>query len=168
MNQDLDTPARAVFDACIARRIMVATAESCTGGMIAAALTDIPGSSAVLERGYVSYSNHAKVEMLGVNKETLRANGAVSGETAAAMAVGALRRSRASLAVAVTGIAGPGGGSADKPVGLVWFGIATKGGEVRSRRIVFEDQGRAFIRTETARAALAMLLEAASTFPVKR
>src|SRR5690606_23828472 len=106
-------------------------------------------------------------EMLGVGKDTLRAHGAVSGETAAAMATGALHRSRASLAVAVTGIAGPGSGSADKPVGLVWFGIATKGGEARSQKIVFEDQGRAFIRTETARAALSMLLEAASTFPVK-
>lgn len=118
---------RDVFDALAARNIMLATAESCTGGMIAAAITDIAGSSAVFDRGFVTYSNAAKIAMLGVSAETLERHGAVSRETALEMAAGALKHSDAGIAVSVTGIAGPGGGSPEKPIGLVWFGIAGLG-----------------------------------------
>ena len=152
--------ARAVLDACAARGIMLATAESCTGGMIVAALTDIAGSSAVVDRGFVTYSNAAKMEMLGVANATLDTYGAVSRETAGEMADGALARSRAGIAVSVTGIAGPGGGSADKPVGLVWFGLAVAGRPTATERRVFEDNGRGFIREQTVLHALGMVLKA--------
>jgi nicotinamide-nucleotide amidase len=152
--------ARAVLDACRARGIRLATAESCTGGMIAAALTDIAGSSDVVDRGFVTYSNEAKMEMIGVSEATLAAHGAVSRETALAMADGALAHSRAGIALSVTGIAGPGGGSAEKPVGLVWFGLAMSGVETISERRLFEDRGRAFIRGESVRTALEMALAA--------
>lgn len=150
----------AVLKACRSHGIMLATAESCTGGMIAAALTDIAGSSDVVDRGFVTYSNEAKMEMIGVSKATLDAHGAVSRETALEMATGALSRSRAGIALAVTGIAGPGGGSAEKPVGLVWFGLATKDRPTIAERRLFEDRGRAFIRQETVRTALEMALAA--------
>ena len=150
--------ARQVLAACDRQGIMLATAESCTGGMIAAALTDIPGSSSVVDRGFVTYSNQAKLEMLGVTPATLGAHGAVSRETALEMAAGALARSRAGIAVAVTGVAGPGGGSADKPVGLVWFGVAKKGEEPEAECRRFEDLGRDHIRQETVRTALDLML----------
>ena len=150
--------ARAVLDACRARGIMLTTAESCTGGMIAAALTHIAGSSDVVDRGFVTYSNEAKMEMLGVRQATLSSHGAVSRETALEMAAGALSHSRAGIALSVTGIAGPAGGSAEKPVGLVWFGLAMNGRETVSERRLFEDRGRAFIRAETVRTALEMAL----------
>ena len=158
--------ASAVLDACSERGIMLATAESCTGGMIAAALTDIAGSSAVVDRGFVTYSNAAKMEMLGVSAATLEAYGAVSAETALEMAAGALSRSRAGIAVSVTGIAGPDGGSAEKPVGLVWFGLALKGVEPVAERRIFENRGRDFIRRETVRTALEMAVKALRTKPV--
>ncbi|MEO1952632.1 CinA family protein, partial [Thioclava sp.] len=119
-----------VLDACKARGLMVATAESCTGGMVAAALTDIPGSSAVVERGFVTYTNDAKREMLGVSAESLDAHGAVSETVAREMAEGALNRSHAQIAVAITGIAGPGG-SEFKPEGRVCFGLAREGAETQ-------------------------------------
>lgn len=109
------------------RNVMIAMAESCTGGLVSAALTEIPGSSAVFDRGFVTYTNEAKQDLLGVRDETLKRHGAVSQETASEMAAGALARSQAQLAVSITGIAGPGGESADKPVGLVWFGLAKTG-----------------------------------------
>ncbi|WP_367714770.1 CinA family protein [Nitratireductor sp. GISD-1A_MAKvit] len=152
--------ARAVLSACEAHGIMLATAESCTGGMIAAALTDIAGSSSVVDRGFVTYSNEAKMEMLGVSPETLAAHGAVSQETALEMAAGALARSRAGVAVAVTGIAGPDGGSADKPVGLVWFGLALKGRAPLAQSHVFAGRDRAGVRAATVEAALDMVLSA--------
>ena len=152
--------ARAVLDACRAQRILLATAESCTGGMIAAALSDIAGSSDVVDRGFVTYSNEAKMEMLGVAQATLDGHGAVSRETALAMAAGALAHSRAGIALSVTGIAGPGGGSAGKPVGLVWFGLAMAGREPIAERRQFEDRGRAFIREESVKTALEMALAA--------
>ena len=124
---DLYSLAEATLAALRARGWMVVTAESCTGGLIAGALTEIAGSSDVVDRGFVTYSNAAKIEMLGVPAEMIAAHGAVSAEVARAMAEGALVRSRAQIAVAVTGIAGPGGGSAGKPVGLVWFGCAGGG-----------------------------------------
>ena len=107
---------------------MLATAESCTGGLIAAALTHVAGSSDVVERGFVTYSNESKIELLGVDAALIAEHGAVSEPVARAMAAGALARSRVAIALSVTGIAGPGGGSAEKPVGLVWFGCATAGG----------------------------------------
>ncbi len=113
-----------------ARGWMIVTAESCTGGLIAAALTAVPGSSDVMDRGFVTYSNAAKTAMLGVPAALITAHGAVSGPVAAAMADGALIRSDAHVAVSVTGVAGPGGGSAEKPVGTVWFGLAVRGGAV--------------------------------------
>ena len=152
--------ARQVLAACEARGIMLATAESCTGGMIIAALTDIAGSSSVVDRGFVTYSNDAKREMLGVSRETLDTFGAVSADTAAEMAEGALTNSRAGLALSVTGIAGPDGGSPEKPVGLVWFGVAVVGQPVRTEKQVFRNLGRDYIRRETVRHALEMGLDA--------
>jgi nicotinamide-nucleotide amidase len=148
------------LDACKARNVLAATAESCTGGLIAAALTDVAGSSAVVDRGFVTYSNAAKIDMLGVKPETLEAHGAVSHETVLEMASGALARSRAGIALAVTGIAGPDGGSPDKPVGLVWLGVALSGEEPAAERRIFENRGRDFIRRETVRAALELGLVA--------
>ena len=143
----------------IARGIMVTVAESCTGGMVAAALTDIAGASAVLDRGFVTYSNAAKSDLLGVAESKLVAHGAVSGETAAEMAAGALTAaSLCQVAVAITGIAGPGGGSAEKPVGLVWFGLAVRGGEVITRRCQF-DGDRTAIRAQAAETAMTLLLD---------
>ena len=137
---------------------MVATAESCTGGMIAAAITDIAGSSAVLDRGFVTYSNEAKREMIGVSAATLDAHGAVSKQTAIEMAEGALQRSRASYAVSVTGIAGPDGGSAEKPVGLVHMAMARKVGATEHRELLLHGLDRAAVRQATVTEALTILL----------
>jgi len=137
---------------------MVATAESCTGGMIAAALTDAPGSSAVVERGFVTYANEAKAEMLGIPMVLIENHGAVSGEVARAMALGAIKYSRASLAASVTGIAGPTGGSTDKPVGLVWFGLAGRNGLRRVERRVFAGGGRHYVRAKATETALRLLM----------
>ena len=148
-----------VLEALRRRGWKIATAESCTGGMIAAALTDVPGSSAVMDRGFVTYSNAAKVEMLGVSPQTLEAHGAVSEPVAAEMAAGALDRSDANIAVAVTGIAGPGG-SEHKPEGRVCFGLA-HGGRVLTETREFGAIGRAEVRAATVRHALGMVLAAA-------
>jgi nicotinamide-nucleotide amidase len=139
---------------------MAATAESCTGGMIIAALTDIAGSSAVVDRGFITYSNDAKMEMIGVSAAILDTHGAVSLQTAEQMAAGALARSHAGIALSVTGIAGPDGGNEEKPVGLVWFGLALKGKPVITEKRVFDNGGRDFIRRETVRHALEMGLKA--------
>ena len=144
------------------RGLRITTAESCTGGMVSAALTDIAGSSDVFERGFVTYSNESKQAMLGVAAETIAAHGAVSTETARAMAEGAIRNSRADIAVAITGVAGPGGGSAEKPVGLVCFAIARKDKSTLDRRQQFTDSGRTAIRLDATRMALEMLLDAAT------
>jgi nicotinamide-nucleotide amidase len=160
----LDDLAGATLAAARARGWMVATAESCTGGLIAGALTEIAGSSDVVDRGFVTYSNAAKTAMLGVPEEMLAAHGAVSGPVAAAMAAGALDRSLAQVAVAVTGIAGPGGGSAEKPVGLVWFAVATRSGGVRTERRVLPGD-RAAVRRATVVRALEMIREAAAVAP---
>ena len=145
--------------ACAESKVLVATAESCTGGLIIATLTEIPGSSSMVDRGFVTYSNDAKMEMIGVSKETLDAYGAVSRETALEMAAGALAHSRAGIALAVTGIAGPDGGSAEKPVGLVWFGIAVRGHPAHAEKRLFDNQGRDYIRRETVKTALELGLE---------
>jgi nicotinamide-nucleotide amidase len=140
---------------------MVATAESCTGGLVAGALTDIAGSSAVVDRGFVTYTNAAKHEMLGVPHETIERHGAVSRETAEAMVRGALGQANADLAVSITGIAGPGGGTADKPVGLVHFAAASRGGNLVHRERRFGDIGRGAVRRLSVLEALAMLTELA-------
>ena len=139
--------------------IRLATAESCTGGLIAACLTEIAGSSAVVDRGYVVYDNRAKIEMLGVREATLAEHGAVSEETAREMAGGAIARSGCELAVAVTGIAGPGGGSETKPVGLVHIAAGRRGGAVLHQRHLF-DGDRTAIRLATVEAALSLALAA--------
>jgi nicotinamide-nucleotide amidase len=155
-----EAKATALLEACRREGILLATAESCTGGLIAASLTDIGGSSDVVDRGFVTYSNEAKHEMLGVPTEMIEKYGAVPEQVALAMATGALVHSRASMALSVTGIAGPGGGSKEKPVGLVWFGLALKGREPVAVRHVFEDKGRASIRMAAVEAALQMALSA--------
>ena len=154
--------AQDVLARCRAGKLTLATAESCTGGMIAAALTDIAGSSDVVERGFVTYSNAAKTELLGVPPATIAAVGAVSEEVAAAMAAGALAHAPVDLAVSVTGIAGPGGATPGKPVGLVWFGIARRGGAARTERRVFPGD-RAAVRRAAAERALMLLAEAAAS-----
>ena len=147
--------ATALIKAYAARGEMIATAESCTGGLVSALLTEIAGSSAVVDRGFVTYSNEAKQDLLGVPAATLAAHGAVSEPTARAMAEGALARSRAHVTVAITGVAGPGGGSAEKPVGLVHFGCARRGGETQAVEKRFGDLGR----TQVRRAALLCALD---------
>jgi nicotinamide-nucleotide amidase len=137
---------------------MVVTAESCTGGMIATAITEKPGSSAYFERGFVTYSNQAKTDCLGVSPETLEKYGAVSAQTAVEMAEGALENSKAKVAVAVTGVAGPGGGTPQKPVGLVHIGFAIRGGIAQSKAFNFNGGDRQEIRLQTTRAALQTLL----------
>ena len=136
----------------------LATAESCTGGLISGALTEIAGSSDVFDRGFVTYSNEAKNEMLGVPMDLIQAKGAVSAEVATVMAKGALEKSRATHAVSVTGIAGPGGGSIAKPVGLVWFGFASPHHEGDAERRIFPKRSRAYIRQCTVETALTILL----------
>jgi nicotinamide-nucleotide amidase len=153
------TAASSLLDLCKAKKLMVATAESCTGGLVAGALTDIAGSSAVVDRGFVTYTNEAKHQMLGVPNETLQKFGAVSRDTAEAMARGALGHANADIAVSITGIAGPGGGSPDKPVGLVHFAAATRGGRLIHRERRFGDIGRAEVRRRSVLEALAMLTE---------
>lgn len=135
---------------------MIATAESCTGGMIAAAMTDLTGSSALFDRGFVTYSNEAKMELLGVSRETLATYGAVSAEVAGEMVTGALLNSHADLAVSVTGIAGPGGGTMDKPVGLVYIATAIKGGEPHVSKNIFAGE-RADVRRQSVETALRQL-----------
>jgi nicotinamide-nucleotide amidase len=138
----------------------IVTAESCTGGLVAALLTEVPGSSAVVERGFISYSNEAKAELLGVPAAMIAARGAVSPEVACAMAAGALARSRAEVAVAITGIAGPDGGTAAKPVGLVHFGLAVQDRPVVHRERRYGDLGRGLVRARAVADALSLLEEA--------
>ncbi len=140
------------------KNLKLVTAESCTGGLIASMLTRRAGSSAIFERGYVTYSNDAKIENLGVSKETLKTHGAVSQQTAREMAKGALKNSRANIAISVTGIAGPDGGSAEKPVGLVYFGFAITEKEPMTRKCTF-DGTREDIQNAAAEFALKTLIE---------
>lgn len=149
--------AEAVLAACRAAGLTVATAESCTGGLVAGALTDIPGASAVVDRGFVTYSNAAKTEMLGVPAELIAAHGAVSEPVARAMAEGALAASPADLAVAITGIAGPGGATGTKPEGMVCFAAARRGRETRVETVQFGAPGRAAVRAGSVLRALSLL-----------
>ena len=148
--------AATLLDACRARGWMLATAEGCTGGLIAAALTAIAGSSDVVDCGFVTYSNDTKMALLGVPGALIAEHGTVSQPVARAMAEGALARSRATITVAVTGIAGPGGGIAEKSVGLVWFGLAQRGVAVHSERVVFPGD-RAAIREATVARAFTLI-----------
>lgn len=149
--------ARTLLDQTKASGLTIATAESCTGGAIAAALAAVPGASASLERGFVTYSNQAKVEMLGVPTDLIASKGAVSREVALAMAEGALRNSPADISIAVTGIAGPDGGSAEKPVGLVHIAGARRGGMVLHEEHRFGDLGRHEVQLQTVLAALNLI-----------
>src|ERR1700693_5833976 len=162
IDEELRDAARRVLNACRARGLKLAVAESCTGGLLAAALTEIPGSSDVLDRGFVTYSNAAKQAMLGVPAPVLETRGAGSKEPAEARAAGALERSGADLSAAVTGCAGPGGGTAQKPVGLVHFAAAGRGGRRLNREQRYGDLGRAEIRRRSVLDALAVLEETAS------
>ena len=150
-----------LLDRAKAQNVMIATAESCTGGMVAAALTDIPGSSAVVDRGFVTYTNAAKQQMLGVQADTLAAHGAVSEQVAREMAEGALAHSQAQLAVSITGIAGPGG-SEFKPEGRVCFGLAAKGHETRTETVEFGAPGRDAVRRAARDHALELLSDGLS------
>ncbi|HYD26678.1 CinA family protein [Brevundimonas sp.] len=155
---DIELLARKVVEAARARGLMVAAAESCTGGLVTGALTAVAGSSAVVERGFVTYSNAAKSDLLGVPATMIEHHGAVSEPVARAMAEGALARSGGQVSVSVTGVAGPGGGSADKPVGLVHFAAAGPSGLVHVERR-FGDIGRERVRLDSVRTALELLLD---------
>lgn len=155
---DIEAAARKVVETAAARGLTVAAAESCTGGLVSAALTSVAGSSAVVERGFVTYSNAAKSQLLGVPADLIGRHGAVSEAAARAMAEGALARSAAQVSVAVTGVAGPGGGSAEKPVGLVHFAAAGPGGLIHVERR-FGDIGREAVRLDSVRVALDLLLD---------
>ena len=161
---------RSLLDLCRMRKLTIATAESCTGGLVAGALTEIPGSSDVIDRGFVTYSNDAKRAMLGVRAATLDAFGAVSKETATAMAFGALEKAGVGLTVAITGIAGPGGAMPGKPVGLVHFAAAARDGRIIHRECRFGAIGRSAVRQRSVVEALKMLIELARgpQQPVKR
>ena len=148
--------AAALLDVCRAHGVLLATAESCTGGLIAAALTAIPGSSEVVERGFVTYSNAAKTELVGVPAELIAEHGAVSEPVVRAMAEGAMAHSRADIAVSVTGVAGPGGGTATKPVGLVWLGLARRGQPTAAEHHVFPGD-RTAVREAAVASAFALI-----------
>ena len=152
---------RALLDLCRSRKLTIATAESCTGGLVAGALTEIPGSSDVIDRGFVTYSNDAKRKMLGVKATTLESFGAVSKETAIQMAVGALEEADVDLAVSITGIAGPGGATPGKPVGLVHFAVAARDGRIVNKECRFGAIGRSAVRQRSVLEALRMLMELA-------
>jgi len=148
-----------LVQAAQAKRVIIATAESCTGGLVSAALTDIAGSSAIFDRGFVTYSNEAKAELLGVSPSLIDMHGAVSKDVACAMAEGALKNSRATLSVAITGIAGPGGGTVEKPVGLVHFATSVKNAETVQFEKRFENLSREDVRCAAVNAALEALIE---------
>ena len=155
---DIESLARDVVRTAAARRLMIATAESCTGGLVSGALTAVPGSSVVVERGFVTYSNAAKTSLLDVPAELIEGHGAVSEAVARAMAEGALASSDAQVAVSVTGVAGPGGGTAEKPVGLVHFAAAGPAGVMHVERR-FGDIGREAVRLASVRTALGLLMD---------
>ncbi len=167
VGQELTQAARALLDLCRSKRLILAAAESCTGGLLAATLTEIPGSSDVFERGFITYSNEAKRAMLGVTPMTLAKHGAVSRETAEAMATGVLAHAPVDLAVSITGIAGPGGAVPGKPVGLVYLAAASRGGRLIQHERKYGDIGRAQVRRACVIEALAMLGELAASEQAK-
>jgi nicotinamide-nucleotide amidase len=159
MTPDIEKLVGEVVDAARSRGVRIVTAESCTGGLVAAALTSVAGSSDVFEAGLVTYSNEAKADLLGASADLIARRGAVSAQAARAMAEGAIERTRAALAVAVTGIAGPGGGSVEKPIGLVYFATALAGGETLLHREVFAGRDRAGVREAATCTALELLMD---------
>jgi nicotinamide-nucleotide amidase len=161
IDQELIAQATALLALCRGKKLKIATAESCTGGLVAGTLTQVAGSSDVVERGFVTYSNEAKEQMLGVPASVLASHGAVSRETAEAMAKGALAHSPADLAVSITGIAGPGGAVAGKPIGIVHFGAASRGGRLVHHERRYGDIGRTQVRRASVVEALEMLRELA-------
>jgi nicotinamide-nucleotide amidase len=169
IDAELLTAAKHLLDLCRSRNLRIATAESCTGGLVAGVLTEIAGASDVVERGFVVYSNAAKESMLGVPASILKRHGAVSAETATAMAAGALNNSPADVTVAITGIAGPGGGTKQKPVGLVHFAAASRDGRRVARRRLFGKIGRRRVRERSVAEALQLLeLVARNVRPAKK
>ncbi len=160
MTPEMKDRAAALLDSYRQRGLKISTAESCTGGLVAALLTEIAGSSAVVERGFVTYSNEAKTELIGVPADLIATHGAVSEPVARAMAEGALARSHADVAVGITGIAGPGGGTAMKPVGLVHFGLARKGSATVHLERRYGDLGRENVRRQAVEDALCLLEQA--------
>ena len=160
LNETIIQSATETIEACKSAGLMIATVESCTGGLVSGALTAVPGSSDVVERGFVTYSNEAKNELVGVPLQLIEAYGAVSAEVARAMAQGGVERSNAQIAVSITGIAGPSGGTETKPVGLVHFGCFRKGGEVALYHEIY-DGDRDAVRQASILQALAMIREAA-------
>jgi nicotinamide-nucleotide amidase len=156
-----------LVQAASAKRVLIATAESCTGGLVSAAITDIAGSSAVFDRGFVTYSNEAKADLLGVSPSLIDQHGAVSAEVACAMAEGALKNSRAAISVAITGIAGPGGGSVEKPVGLVHFATSVNDSDTLHFEKRFGNLSRDEIRGAAVNAALQALLECVEDIELK-
>lgn len=154
---DIEAAARRLVKAATDADLYVTTAESCTGGLVGAAITCAPGSSAVYDRGFITYSNAAKVVLLGVDEALLREHGAVSEPVARAMAAGARERAGADIGIGVTGVAGPGGGSEGKPVGLVHFGLALPDGSTWHREMRFGDLGRDRVRLEAVKVALELL-----------
>jgi len=156
-DQDITALSTTVLEKCRVRKWQLATAESCTGGLIGGALTDIAGSSDVFDRGFITYTNIAKNRMIGVDTAILRAHGAVSEEVVREMALGALDKASVDITVAVTGIAGPGGGSETKPVGRVHLAVATKSGITEHRKMDYGDIGRSEVRIATLKTALEML-----------
>jgi nicotinamide-nucleotide amidase len=167
LGRDLEKRAEEIVRLYSERGLKIVTAESCTGGLVAGYLTAVAGSSAVVERGFVTYSNEAKIELLSIPAELIARFGAVSAETAAAMAQGALAHSRADMAVSVTGIAGPGGGSADKPVGLVYFACAVRDKKPKLLEKRFGEIGRGRVRQKSLEVALDLLAEAALAVPAR-
>jgi nicotinamide-nucleotide amidase len=167
LDEDIVAAARRLFDICKRKSLKVATAESCTGGLVAGTLTELPGSSHLLERGFVTYSNQAKQDMLGVPADILARHGAVSRETAEAMAKGALAHAPVDLAVSITGIAGPTGDEGGKPVGLVHFAAASRTGLLDHAEKRFGDPGRAEVRKRSVLQAFVMLHDLAEKVPAK-
>ena len=161
LDEELGDKATRLLDLCKTKRLTVATAESCTGGLVAAALTNIAGSSEVVDRGFVTYTNEAKQQMIGVPFAIIEAFGAVSRQTAEAMAKGALTHAPVDLAVSITGIAGPTGAAPGKPIGLVHFGAASRSGRLIHRERRYGDVGRSEVRRKSAFEAIAMLTELA-------
>jgi nicotinamide-nucleotide amidase len=162
--EDITVAASQLLETCRSQSLRIASAESCTGGLLAACVTSIAGSSDVFERGWATYSNQSKVELLGVSAQTLESYGAVSSQTALEMARGALQNSVADIAISITGIAGPGGYSAEKPVGLVHMATITREGLAAQKEFRFGMLGRNHIQLEAVRAALKMLARSASKF----
>jgi nicotinamide-nucleotide amidase len=161
LDNDIVEAAKNLLAICKRKNLLVATAESCTAGLVAGTLTEVPGTSSILDRGFITYSNEAKHEMLGVPQDILSKHGAVSPQTADAMARGVLGHSRVHLAVSVTGIAGPDGGSAEKPVGLVFFAAASRGGKLITSEQRYGNIGRDKVRKHSVLQAFRMLHELA-------